>query len=158
MDYLYLVVQLLEKSFGKWKIRVEKKNFVPAIWFFCFLFFFITRSIFFLKMIEYLQFYKFQWFSFNILRLWLEACVYIKSKLLFTRIQFSISEQSKLEYVHVIYGYINHNTSWCESDLHVHLVIIEQIIVLLSLNDSQGITCYSIDYLYTLSLGILGQD
>lgn len=104
------------------------------------------------------QFYKFQWFSFNILRLWLEACVYIKSKLLFTRIQFSISEQSKLEYVHVIYGYINHNTSWCESDLHVHLVIIEQIIVLLSLNDSQGITCYSIDYLYTLSLGILGQD
>lgn len=82
--------------------------------------------------------------------------MYIKPKLLFTWTQ--LSEQSKLEYVHVIYGYINHNTSWCESDLHVHLVIIEQIIVLLSLNDSQGITCYSIDYLYTLSLDILDQD
>ena len=30
---------------------------------------------------------------------------------------------------YIIVGYANYNTSWCESDLHVHLVIIERIIV-----------------------------
>lgn len=37
----------------------------------------------------------------------------------------------------IIAGYVCHNTSWCESDLHVHLVIIGRIIVSLSLGDSR---------------------
>lgn len=37
----------------------------------------------------------------------------------------------------IIVGYVCHNTSWCESDLHVHLVIIGRIIVSLSLSDSR---------------------
>lgn len=51
-----------------------------------------------------------------------------KPKSPFTCIGFSGTSTIRIG-AYIIVGYANYNTSWCESDLHVHLVIIERIIV-----------------------------